>query len=301
MNTRIITPEHFTTELSVRPDEWPAHLRLKYERTPRGVRLTEKSHRGPLYTQKLFYPEGLDLPHSYLLHPPGGMVSGDVLDIHITASEQAQVLLTTPGAGRMYRARNDRKRQQQNVHLFVEKNSSLEWLPMEAILYPNANASFDNQIHLAQSSKVIYWDVMSLGLPSNQQGFEQGEVNQNVRVFQQGRLALQERFVLNNTNRKRMNGLAGLRQFSIQGFMLAGPFERDQADLVAQLREAAHQFISDKHVSIPMGITQTGDFICIRCIADLSDKVREVFSQLWAIIRPALLNRDAVAPRIWST
>ena len=70
--------------------------------------LTRMSFHGPLRVQRPFYPEG-PLPgaplsaaalaepcHCCLLHPPGGLVSGDDLRITALVEPQAHVLLTTP-------------------------------------------------------------------------------------------------------------------------------------------------------------------------------------------------------------
>ena len=94
---------------------WRASLSLGFRRTERGSRLVRSEHNGPLYVQKPFYPEGPDCAHVYLLHPPGGMVSGDFLTISAHAEAQSHALITTPGAGRVYRARSDGLLQQQQV------------------------------------------------------------------------------------------------------------------------------------------------------------------------------------------
>ena len=47
--------------------------------------------------------EGSGCCHLYVLHPPGGVVAGDSLDVRLQLTEAAHVLITTPGAGRFYR------------------------------------------------------------------------------------------------------------------------------------------------------------------------------------------------------
>ena len=87
------------------PSRWQAELALGFAATKRGVVLQHCRHQGPLYVQKPFYPEGRQLPHVYLLHPPGGLVSGDKLQINVAMARDTQALISTPGAGRVYRAR----------------------------------------------------------------------------------------------------------------------------------------------------------------------------------------------------
>ncbi len=66
----------------------------------------------------------------------------------------------------MYRARPDRTLQHQRVRLDVGQGSSMEWLPLETILYPNARTRLDLDVELAADARFIGWEVTSLGLPA---------------------------------------------------------------------------------------------------------------------------------------
>ena len=293
MNTRV--SEDAVIQLKKAPSEWAAFLRLKFAKTARGVRLVEKEHHGPLYIQKPFYPEGLATPHAYLLHPPGGLVSGDHLQIQVQVEANAHALITTPGAGRMYRARSDGTPQTQTVVLDVADGANIEWLPLEAIAFPSANAVANNTIYLQADSKVIFWDVLCLGLPANKQSFDSGTFNQNLRIFRSGRLDLQERLVLNDSNRSLLENKIAFQGNPVQGLLVAGPFLRPQVELIEQLRNIAG------HGGNAIGITQVADFIIVRNLGHCSEQVRKSLQKIWACLRPALLGKEACAPRIWNT
>ncbi|HEV8245221.1 MAG TPA: hypothetical protein VGP93_05610, partial [Polyangiaceae bacterium] len=64
---------------------WQARLELDVERAKGASRVTRKSQLGPLYVQRVLYPEGAEVPHVCLLHPPGGLVGGDCLEITVRA------------------------------------------------------------------------------------------------------------------------------------------------------------------------------------------------------------------------
>jgi hypothetical protein len=56
--------------------------------------------------QRPLYPEGPDVCHLHILHPPGGVVDTDSLSLSVRAGAGAWALLTTPGATRLYKLRN---------------------------------------------------------------------------------------------------------------------------------------------------------------------------------------------------
>jgi urease accessory protein len=287
-----LTPDASTT---AQPSRWQAFLNLTFASTTRGVRLVKKEHAGPLYIQKPFYPEGLEVPHVYLLHPPGGLVSGDELNVSVDIQEQCSALVTTPGAGRLYKARADGTPQTQSLNVKIADGGAFEYLPLEAIAFPNTNAVIDNNFHLTGSAKLIYWDVLSLGLPANHLSFDAGSFNQSVRVHIDERIVLQERFVINDRNRQILNEMSGLQANPVQGLLVAGPFDETPTELIEQLRNVIGQD------SILAGASCAGEFIIIRSLAHCSEATRNLLEKCWVHIRPALLNREACAPRIWRT
>src|SRR5690606_5313795 len=140
---------------------WPAHLALRLEsRAAIGTRLTACTHRGPLRLQRPFYPEGPDCAHLYILHPPGGLVSGDDLRIDVHAASGASALLTTPGAGRIYRARTAYQpaRQVQRVQLAIDDDAVLEWLPQPTIVFDGADVLLDLHVDLATTGAFLGWE-----------------------------------------------------------------------------------------------------------------------------------------------
>ena len=59
---------------------WHASLQLDY--TLEGPRTVARhAHNGPLRILQSLYPEGDAVCHNVLVHPPGGLVGGDTLDI----------------------------------------------------------------------------------------------------------------------------------------------------------------------------------------------------------------------------
>tara|TARA_R110001592_G_scaffold139646_1_gene359685 strand:+ start:3996 stop:4928 length:933 start_codon:yes stop_codon:yes gene_type:complete len=310
MNAVVHLPEGAKQQTQPPLSTWKAFLSLSFAQRKRGVRLVESAHEGPLYVQKAFYPEGDHCAHCYLLHPPGGLVTGDHLSISITSQQNSHALITTPGAGRVYKAREQGGIQTQSIHLNVEQDACLEWLPLETILFPNSQARLNTRIDLADKAKVITWDITCFGLPANKLQFTEGSIKQSLQIWSKERIKLNERLVIDlppdasEKNLTILNGNAGLRAMPVHGLLVAGPFHSNQVQsdeftaLIDALRFLTPQVRLEKAL---VAVTLNGEFLTVRYLGHCTEAARLYFIEAWKLIRPALLNKEAVAPRIWAT
>ena len=109
---------------------WTATLALDYTHQA-GKTLAHFRHSGPLRILQSLYPEGDIICHNVIVHPPGGLVGGDTLELAFSAAPGAHGLITTPGATRFYRSTGEPALQ--NTTLTLEAGARMEWLPLEAI------------------------------------------------------------------------------------------------------------------------------------------------------------------------
>ena len=71
---------------------WRADLKLDYTcESNRSV--ARYLHSGPLRILQSLYPEGDGICHNVLVHPPGGLVGGDTLDIQVSVAPGAHGLV----------------------------------------------------------------------------------------------------------------------------------------------------------------------------------------------------------------
>ena len=292
-----MTAEQKFSQLADSP-KWRAALRLEIARRPAGSRLVTAEHEGPLYIQRPFYPEGPDCAHLYILHPPGGIVSGDELSVEVDVGERSACLLTTPGAGRIYRARNKQAEQSQRTRLRVAADASAEWFPLETIAFPGANVVLDTTIDLAAGAHCMAWEITCFGLPANQLPFDHGRFEQNYRITSEDLPVFVDRFVLGDENRELLAAKAGLQGQPVYGFFLAGPFETvDDQTLLDALRSDAQAGGYGEEA----GVTRVGQFILGRYLGGSAERARKCFQLWWTRLRPQLIERPACVPRIWFT
>jgi urease accessory protein len=267
---------------------WFARLELEFAARNKTTILFKNRHTGPLRLQRPFYPED-DVCHAYILHPPGGVVGGDHLELSTIVESKAAALLTTPGAAKFYRSVGDQAIQKN--YFKVENGGCLEWLPQETIFFPAANAQTITKIDLAEKADFAGWEILCFGLPACGQPFHFGSSKTRLEIRRNGSLLLLDQLrVMGETELKRPSGLRG---YSVSATFIAA---NGQKEMLAPLRKIAEK-ISDGLA----GITLIEDLIVARYLGDSSLTAKNLFQKLWTWLRPQLTGRKACPPRIWAT
>lgn len=273
---------------------WHASLQLDY--TLEGTRTVARhAHNGPLHILQSLYPEGDAVCHNVLVHPPGGLVGGDTLDITATVGPGAHGLVTTPGATRFYRSTGERALQR--THLTLAEGARLEWLPLEALCYNACNAENHLTLNLAPGAECMGWDVTALGLPHAGQPFDTGRFVQHIEA--PGRWL--ERGVIDAADHRLLEsplGLAGQRCMASLFFVVGTPLERARRDTALDAARA----VMDAHaLKATAGATSpNGQVLVVRALAPQVEPAMQLLQQVRAAWRAALWQLCAEPPRIWS-
>jgi urease accessory protein len=280
-----------STALGAYGGGWPASLRARVARSGGRSALSGLEHRGPLRVQKGLWPEGPDPLHLILLHPPGGIAGGDSLATEIAVCQDAHVLLTTPGAGRWYRADAP---SEMVVRMTVETGASIEWLPQETIVHDGAQAEASLELEVAEGGSAIGWEVIVLGRRASGERFENGALRQSTRITRAGRLLFGESSLVTGDRGADLAALAGLH---VSGLLWAVSNE-PIGDALADGVEAAMLAASPAHA----GASRVAPNLLLARVVDGSpERVRASLTEAWTVLRPELLGREARRPRIWAT
>lgn len=274
------------------PQGWQASLALRFERRADATLLAERRHRGPLRVQKALYPEGPAVCHAVVLHPPAGIAGGDELEISVEAGAAAHALLTTPGAGKWYRSAAPWARQTLNFE--VAAGAVLEWLPQETIVFDGALANMQSRVRLAAGAGYLGWEVLCLGRRAAHEKFSRGELRLGTRIEQDGKLLWLEQGRLAGGS-PLLNSPVGLAGFSVSATLLAA------GRPVAPALLTACRAIAPLENDAQYGLSVLPQLLVARYLGHSSEAARAWFTQLWQVLRPALLGREAQPLRIWST
>ena len=263
---------------------WEASLELGFERRADRTVLAQRRQRGPLAVQRTFHPEG-DTCHLYLLHPPGGVAGGDRLVIDTRLQPGAGALVTTPGATKFYNSIGPKAAQLQR---FSIDEGCLEWLPQENIFFPDAAVDLGTEIDLRGNARYIGWEIHCLGRPVINEHFGAGRLLFTTSLRRDGKPLLLERLAVDGAS---LSGTATLRDQPVIATLVATG--ADKAVL-----ENARKIAG---VETYNGVTLLGDVRVCRYLGDSTEQARKLFVAIWKQIRPGLIGKEAVLPRIWAT
>jgi len=280
------------------PTRWRARLALAFamQNENRCV-LASREHEGPLLVQKPLYPEGQSICHVTILHPPAGIAGGDALQIDVEVQPDAHAVLTTPGATIWYKSGGNQASQQ--VNLRVQAGGRLEWLPLENILFEQADALLGTRVELESGAMAIGWEMSQLGSIVRPTFWDEGRLQMAMQVLVDGSLFWVDQGLLDAQDPLRASraGLAGL---PVHGTLWAfGPrLDPELLDAISvqlpwtdTLRAGLTMLPYDDDQSLYL----------LRCIGLYAEDVRQLLIKEWMQLRPPLLHTEGVPLRLWST
>ena len=245
--------------------------------------LVDRQQQGPLTIQRPFYPEGKPC-HIYLLHPPGGIVGGDKLELDIFLNQDSHLLMTMPGASKFYRSHSNIAQLKQKFTL--AQNSIMEWLPQENIFFNGANANLTTEFNLTLNSRLLGWETLCFGRPVMHEKFVQGNIKSRLTINLPDELGLDEHLKIIDGN------CAPIGNYTYSATLFAYPIN------LAILQQVQKRFENSR---VPIGATALGQLLTVRMLANDNQICQQYLHQLWALLRPLIINLPACPPRIWAT
>ncbi|MFG6415291.1 urease accessory protein UreD [Roseateles sp. DC23W] len=275
------------------PVRWPARLALTARAEGAATRVHAR-HDGPLRLLKTLYPEGEAIAHAVLVHPPGGLVGGDRLDIDLDVQAGAHLLVTTPAATRFYRSHAGEAAQV--VTAQVAAGARLEWVPQETLAYPACVGRNEVRLRLAAGASLFATEVLGLGLPAAGQAFDTGRLLQHLEIEGQWL----DRGWLDAADHALLNGPCGLGGHRVLGTLA---YAQTTALAVAEaLLDDSRALLADQPLS---GVTHLagprGAVLLVRVVGDEVESVTAALRRVRALLRERLWGLPGGEPRIWAT
>lgn len=277
---------------------WNAKLSLRFTRqgTGRSV-LSEQAHEGPILVQRALYPEGPEVCHVAVLHPPSGIAGGDAIDIDLEVARGAHATLTTPGATRWYKANGRQSRQ--TIRLAVQEDARLDWLPMENLYFENTDAVGHIEVQLEPRARAIGWEISQLGSILQPGYWQDGRIHASTVLSVGGRMLWVEQgiFSAQDPVRTSMAGLAGLPAYATL-WCFGPPMAAAQDETLAalmpwrdDLRGGITVIHYDEHRALYL----------VRSVGLHTEEIRDLLIAAWMQLRREVLGVPATPLRLWNT
>jgi len=246
-------------------------------------------HVGPLRIQKALYPEGPGLCHAIIVHPPGGIAGGDRLEVKLQSQARTQALVTTPSAAKWYGTDLPVPATQK---IEIDLRGQLEWLPQESIVFDRARVTSELSIHVAETGAMLGWDHLIFGRRASGETFSTGCFTQSLRVKLSEQLVWHDRLALKGNDPLFSSpiGLRGHYAFATVWAILAEPQTWTETLLETVRTQSPQVAWSVLHPRLLVG----------RLLVEPL-QLKGLLAQAWGVLRPIVLNRSALAPRLWAT
>lgn len=275
-------------------ERWAAKLQLRFAHRETRTVLVERRHSGPLTVQKALYPEGQQVCHAVIVHPPGGVAGGDDLAFEIELEANSHVVVTTPAAAKWYKAPERPCRQQ--VTLRLAEGASLDWLPQENIFFNATRVESAFRLQIDPGATAIGSEIAVLGRKASGEQWMEGSLHCTTSIERTDGLPLWfERLAFGACDavRKAPQGLFGYNVFGTLWAVGSGCTSERAEELSASLPFKAG--LRAGATCLPNGV------LLIRALADAVEPLRQLIIYCWLHLRPQVHGLPPRPLRLWAT
>ena len=179
---------------SVSGNSLSGHLRLRCEAREDGTPfIAEQSFRAPVHLSKSHMDE--DALIVTIVNPTAGFFDGDHLETNVSIEKNARLVLSTPSASRVYRARSGKVAASYQT-FSVGENAFLEWIPEPFIPHAGARYLQHTKIQLHPTASLLFFDWISPGRVARDEIFAYDHLRWELDLEVAGKLVARERYGL---------------------------------------------------------------------------------------------------------
>jgi urease accessory protein len=274
---------------------WQGHLQLTYQHDGQRTTVHDR-HSGPLRILKSLYPEGPQVCHNVVVHPPAGIAGGDELTIDATLGEHTHALVTTPGATRFYRSHGELALQTATVR--VAGSARFEWLPLETICHRSTNGENRMRFELSPGAEMMGWDVLALGLPASGEAFDHGRFTQQIELpgvwLERGTVDGAQAHLLDSPI-----GWAGHRVMATMWFASGSALDSPRRE---SLLDVVREAIGGHALRSVAGATSPhAQVVVLRALAHRVEPAMGLLVSVWQRWRRVAWGLGGTVPRVWRT
>jgi len=276
-----------------------ASMRLHFSRdsSTGDTFLAESLQEPPLRVVRAFaLADGTALAH--LHNVSGGLLGGDQLALQVNLGNATSVQLTTTGATRIYRCRQELGPTTQSNVIFAGEDALLEYLPDATIPFAGARYVQRTSIDLAAGAGLFWWEILAPGREARGELFEYKHFEMRTRVTAVGRKIAAENICLRPASHD-VGSLARL-----------GTYRYSATFYICRVGlDAGYWRAAEDHVRrLTSGLSRPGEILwgvsslvahglMVRCLARNGRDILPGLQTIWRGAKLYLYGREAIPPR----
>lgn len=238
---------------------------------------------------KLRTPRRADALEIAIINTGGGVAGGDRVAVDIMAGPDADAVVATPAAERIYRAATDAAARY-DVSLTLADGCEIAWLPQETIVFDRARLKRSITAHLASTARLVMIETVVFGRLARSETLTNALFHDDWRIRRDGRLVFADSVRLSGDVDQQLASpfVAGGHRV-LTTILVAAPEAEDRLETVrAALARMNHDLRGDIAASAFDGV------LLVRALTPQSHLARRIVETLVPV-----LCRGPV-PRVWS-
>jgi urease accessory protein len=249
------------------------------------TRIVDLAESGP---SRLRFPRGAGALEAVMVNTAGGVACGDTFAIDLDLAPEADLVLTTTAAEKIYRSDGPVSRIENRVSLGA--GARLAWLPQETILFDRARVRRRFEADLAAGAALLAVEIVAFGRAARGERITAGLFADAWRVRRAGQLVYADNLVL--------DGPIGdlLARPAIGGGARACATLLDVSDgAEARLEEARARLAEAQMPGIEAAVSAWNGHLALRALSDGVGPLRGLVARFLAG------HRGLPMPRVWQS
>lgn len=271
----------------MRKKPWTGYLQLAVEKRGKKTIAEDIYYYGAFKIMSPFYLQNDAQACYYIMNPGGGYVDGDTYRMDIQLSKQAELLLTTQSATKIYKTPNTPVIQEINITL--KEGSLLEYLPDPIIGYKDSRYKQNTVVNMEKGSYFIATDIVTPGWDSEGNLFSYNLLDLKTEIYLDGKIVVLDHIRLSPDSQNIMD-IGFLEGYTHFGTMIVVG-EKADYDFCLKLHEAMEA--NDLKCKLGLSKLSVSGFT-LRVLGLSTQDVERVFNICHTIIRKEWFGRPAI-------
>ena len=272
-------------------NEYSGFIELILEKKNDKTIATKKFYQGLVKVSPTIKMDRENIPTFYLLQLGGGYIEGEKYKNIFKLKNDTRAIITTQAAAKVYKCLNNIKTQQETV-IELGKNSVLEYIADNVIMYKDAIYKQVNNIYLDDSATLIYIDGITSGWSPEGESFKYNSVQLKSNVYLNKKLVLLDNLIV-NPNDNDVTKMGFFEEYLNFGTLLVINKNIDNK-VIEELRE----IIIKLNLPVDFGISklEVNGFV-LRVLGNLTQHIEQVTGACHNYIRKKFLESKDLIKR----